>query len=62
MTQTSTSTIGTEKYTQNECSSEPLSEDDESFYASIKCDLDRLARQPRAETIDSILKFSRSLR
>ena len=62
MTQTSTSTFGTEKSTQSECSFESLAEEEESFYASIKGDLDKLYKQPQPETIESILKFSRSLK
>ena len=62
MIQTSTSTISTGISTQNECSNEPLSEDEESFYTSIKEDLDKLSKQPRAETVEAILKFSKGLR
>lgn len=60
MIQTSTPASGSVNQVQNE-SLEGLSEEDESFYNSVRDGLNRLARQPRAETIEAILKYSKSL-
>jgi hypothetical protein len=62
MTQTSTSTVSRENCTQSECNFESLAEEEESFYTSIKDELDKISKQPQTETIEAILTFSRSFK
>ncbi len=61
MAQTSTPVIKTANSIQDECAMESLSGDDEQFYASIQPRLKKLVKQPKSETIEAILKYSKSL-
>lgn len=45
----------------NENASECLNEEDTIFYASIKKDLDLMAKEPGSKTILNIIKYSKSL-
>jgi len=42
------------------CLNEGLKEEEERIYCSIKGDLNDLARSPKQETIEAILKYSKS--
>lgn len=42
------------------CAGNSLTEDEESFYAFIKGSLNKLERSPSQETIDAILRFSKT--
>ncbi len=44
-----------------ESSPDSLNEEDQLFYASIKKDLDLMAKEPRSKTIQNIIKYSKSL-
>ena len=59
MIQTSTNATNAANGTQNDCC-DSLGEDDETLYRSLKDDLNRIIKQPRAETIEAILKFSKN--
>ena len=41
---------------------ETLDADETVFYYSLRTELDRLQKQPKTETVDRILKYSKSLR
>lgn len=41
---------------------ELLNADETVFYYSLRTELDRLQKQPKQQTIDRILKYSKSLR
>ena len=60
-----TSTPGTNSLTNTKAESslfaEDLGEDEQSFYSSIKPDLNALAHNPAEKTISSILNYSKSL-
>lgn len=45
----------------SECVNESLTEEEESFYCSIKGELNNMTRSPKPETIETILKYSRSI-
>ncbi len=41
---------------------ETLNADETVFYYSLRTELDRLQKQPKLETVDRILQYSKSLR
>jgi hypothetical protein len=47
--------------TQNTAVTEDLGEDEQSFYDSIKQNLNAIVRTPGKDVIDRILKYSKSL-
>lgn len=61
MTQIFTSLTYTSEGLHSECVNESLSEEEESFYCSIRGELNSLAQSPKHETIEAILKYSRSI-
>ncbi|GAB2695719.1 hypothetical protein GCM10027037_19410 [Mucilaginibacter koreensis] len=41
---------------------ESLNADETVFYYALRTELDRLQKQPKTQTVDRILKYSKSLR
>lgn len=51
---------GNEK-TQNDSPQEDLTEDDELFFTAIRGHLNTIEQHPHSDTVEAILKYSRSL-
>jgi len=60
MTQIFTSLTQASEGLRSECVNDSLSEEEERFYCSIKGELNNFARSPKPETIEAILKYSKS--